>query len=180
MQNALTNSGLSSSGLQLLTLILAICSALPTLQSTPTTYRNTYHITAGNGSGTGSLTEYLQNHTPVFFESSTRLVFSPGVHELRDPYVIFIADVTDIALIGRGSVTVRTVHYDVGKVAEVLEPETVIRCQGYAPFTPGYYGRRRSGFTFFNVTNLTVRSIAFSGCGGSTNFNKMRTFSAPP
>ena len=157
----------SATSLQQLTLVLLSIYAV--LSGSQLTYKYTFNITAGYGSG--SLREYLRSHRRLFPESSTRLVLSPGVHNVP-PFsgIINIRDVTNIALIGCGNKTVRTLHYDNGQMAEIWEPEAVVRCIGYL---------RTPAFTFYNVTNLTVQHITFSGCGGSTLFSQMTTFTAP-
>ena len=144
-------------------LLLLISVILAHSVSASTNYTNTYYIAAGNGNG--SLNHYLWHCSRnLFRESSTRLVLSPGVHEVSavSSTTIFTRYVNDIALIGSDGMTMTVLYYDDGQTAEIWQPETIIHC--VAP---------NLGFIFYDIYNLTVKHITFRGCGVSTTFIKM-------
>ena len=152
----------------LLDLLLLTSVILAHSVSASTNYTNTYYIIAGKSNG--SLNHYLWNRSSLFAESSTRLVLSPGVHEVHSMYdtTIFTRYVNDIALIGSDGMTMTVQYYDDGQTAEIWQPETIIHCVGHY-----------RGFIFYDVNNLTVKHITFRGCGANTSFIKMGKYIPP-
>ena len=122
---------------------------------------STFNITAGTSNG--SLTAYFRDSENIFSRSFTTLVFSPGVHYLCENSTVVIRNVTNLALLGSNVVFARAWNHS-NRIVEASQPSTIIHCC------------LGDGFTFINVSNLTISNITLRECEEEQDFKTLPCF----
>ena len=99
--------------------------------------------------------KYYTNTVAEFFTTNTTFIFLEGTHQLWSDKLLLIEDISRITLRGKG-------QYITG-IQGLLEPSSRIECKG------------KTGFSFKNITNLSVELLTFVGCGGVVSSHKYAT-----
>ena len=89
-----------------------------------------------------SLMYYAAHPDQYFREDNTAFFFLPGQHELVNSTLVAMANTTNLSLYGT----------DVSRVTVVCS------------------GQESGGFSFYNITNLTIRELSVCGCSKSTSY----------
>ena len=98
---------------------------------------------------------YYTNNVAEFFTTNTTFIFLEGTHKLWNDKLLLIEDISRLTLRGKG-------QYITG-IQGLLEPSSRIECKG------------KTGFSFKNITNLSVELLTFVACGGVWNRHKYAT-----
>ena len=95
---------------------------------------------------------YYTNNVAEFFTTNTTFIFLGGTHQLWNDKLLLIEDISRLTLRGNGQ--------KITGLQGLLEPSSRIECKG------------KTGFSFKNITNLSVELLTFVGCGGVSSRHK--------
>ena len=95
---------------------------------------------------------YYTSNVAEFFTTNTTFIFLNGTHQLWSNKLLLIEDISRLTLRGNGQ--------HMTGVQGMLEPSSRIECKG------------KTGFSFKNITNLSVELLTFVGCGGVVSSHK--------
>ena len=96
--------------------------------------------------------KYYTNTVAEFFTTNTTFIFLEGTHQLWSDKLLLIEDISRLTLRGNGQF--------ITGIQGLLEPSSRIECKG------------KTGFSFKNITNLSVKLLTFVACGGVWNRHK--------
>ena len=102
------------------------------------------------------------------FSSSTKLVLTQGVHEVKIKSFIAIRHAKHVCITGTNHVEFQSVNISYTTL-QWTQPESVIQCSRSARF----------GFLFQNVSDLTISKITITGCGGWLDITPLQNILGP-